>query len=119
MCAEVRNAEVHIDRVAQHSRSVRRGFASRRDEQAITGSDALELRVVLEPAGRRHEGVGDVRRQLADALSVRLAQRQLLEVTAARNAQEQRPGDLAARFCVVHALGEAVHVVRELHRFSR
>ena len=119
MRAEVRNAEVHIDRVVQHSRSVRRGFASRRNEQAITGSDALELRVVLEAAGRRHEGVGDVRRQLADASGVGLAQWQLLEVTAAVDAHEQRPGDLAARLCVVHALREAVHVVRELHRFAR
>ena len=89
MCAEVRNAEVDIDRVVQHSRSVRRGFASRREAQAITGSDALELRVVLEAAGRRREGVGDVRRQLADASGVRLAQWQLLEVAAALNAQEQ------------------------------
>ena len=45
--------------------------------------DALEFRVVLEAAGRRHERVGDVRRQLADALGVRRVQWQLLEVTAA------------------------------------
>ena len=119
MRAEVRSAEVHIDRVVQYLRSVRRGRASRRNEQAITGSNALELCVVLEAAGRRHEGVGDACCQLADASGVGLAQWQPLEVTAAVDAHEQRPGDLAARLCVVYALREAVHVVRELHRFAR
>ena len=85
----------------------------------ITGSNTLELCVVLEAAGRHHEGVGDACCQLADASGVGPAQWQLLEVTAAVDAHEQRPGDLAARLCVVYALREAVHIVRELHRFAR
>src|SRR4029079_18201984 len=104
MCAEVGSSDVHIDGVAQHARLVRRGLASRRDEQAIIGSDALELRVVVEAVGRYDEGVGDARSELSDASGVCLLQRQLLEVTAPPCAQVQRSGDPAARLCVVYAL---------------
>ena len=119
MHAEVRSAEVHVDRVFQHPRSVRGGLAAGRNEQTIGGSDVLELRVVLEAVRRRHKGVGDDSRQLADALSLGFVQRQRLEGAATLSAHEQRTGNLATRLGVVDALLEAVHVVREPNRLAR